>query len=420
MKLKETAPYIIAFASSLVRYYDYALFGLSAVMISQRFMPEGESEDQLLAFFFIYSLAMLARPLGSLIFGKIGDNIGRILAVKISIFLAAFSTFMIALIPSYEQIGWLAIILLTICRMIFLASLAGEVDIVKIYVAEKIGPKYRHLTNGFVSFFAQMGCLIAAFAYHMAISASPESVDLLWRVNFIYGGIAGLVLLFFRGYYIESALFLKNKAKVTSAKDSIVTIIRKNALMFTLSIIANGVSGASYNFLIIFLGNFAANILGLIDQEAASATNIILITSYALSCLFSGFLACRIPPTQQVWGSLIMVIILAGCFTAFLQGDLFFKEIQILMVLLVPFYVIPMQIKLQSLFKTEERVQMYSLSHSLGSLIFSSSIPFCSMLIWKYTSSVLAIMLLFIALLLMLLQVVSYIAKKQYSDEFEA
>ncbi|CAN0604451.1 unnamed protein product, partial [Ectocarpus sp. 12 AP-2014] len=154
---KEYSSYIIAILATIVRYYDYALFGLSASVVSKTFMPGTDDSDQMLLFFAVFSLAVIARPLGSVVYGKIGDKAGRIVSMKLSTIIAAISTGVIALIPSFASWGALSVVLLTLCRMMFLMSLAGEIDAIKIFVAEKIGKKRRNFAIGIVAFSSQLG-----------------------------------------------------------------------------------------------------------------------------------------------------------------------------------------------------------------------------------------------------------------------
>ena len=133
MNLKRYESLIIAFFVTIVRYYDYALFGLSASLLSKNFMPRGNDGDQMLIFFAVFSLATIARPMGSLIFGKIGDKVGRVVSVKMSTVIAATSTCLVAVAPGFDSVGLFAVIIITLLRMLFLMSLAGEIDAIKIY-----------------------------------------------------------------------------------------------------------------------------------------------------------------------------------------------------------------------------------------------------------------------------------------------
>lgn len=157
-----SAAFLIAFFVSIIRYYDYALFGLSANILAQNFLPNNVHETQLLGFFALVSAAVVMRPLGSIIFGYIGDRYGRTKSIKISMFISSISTLLISVTPSFYKIGIFATIMLTFCRMIFLASLAGEIDGIKIYVAEKISSQNKNVGIGIIASCTQIGALLAS------------------------------------------------------------------------------------------------------------------------------------------------------------------------------------------------------------------------------------------------------------------
>lgn len=419
MKLHDYSSYIIAFCATIVRYYDYALFGLSASVISRTFMPGADSTDQMFVFFMIFSLAVTARPLGSVIFGKIGDRVSRIASVKIATVIAATSTSFVALIPSFDLVGWLAVFILTLCRMLFLMSLAGEIDAIKIYVAEKIGKNKRHLAIGLVSFSSQVGVLLASMMYHLAVSI--EEIEWLWRLNFLLGGGLGLLVVLMRGYFQESAAFLKSKSRVGDESGESIWVIAGNyKLKFILATIANGMLGGGYHFLIIFLGTFAANVAEIISLEQATSGNIILIALYGASCLLSGYSADKVNIFLQSTIALTCSIVCVLVMEFMLQIDVFAGFLHYMLAFIAPFYTIPCVIKIQSLFPTGVRMRMFSLSHSIGSMVFSSSTPFFCMLLWKVTGLFSMVLSYFLLLLGVLFFILLYLSKKNYTSMFES
>jgi len=415
--LREYSSYIIAFCATIIRYYDYALFGLSSSMISKHFMPGADDDDQMLVFFAVFSVAVIARPFGSLIFGKIGDQTGRIASLRIATMIAAISTSMIAFIPSFNTIGWFAVVLLTICRMMFLMSLAGEIDAIKIYVAEKVGRKQRYLANGIVSFSSQIGVLLASIMYHLAIST--EEFTWLWKMNFALGGIFGLVIIMLRGSLKESDVFLKSKTRNREDSD-IIQIIVKNKSKFILGMIVSGMLGGGYHFLVIFLGAFASNVADIIPPDQAASSNVILISLYGLACLLSGLMADYVKRQHtQIIIALICSIICVSIMEYELLNGIFVTKLHYVLAFITPFYSIPCAIKIQSLFATNVRMRMFSLSHSVGSMIFSSTTPFICMLLWRFSGMFLAVLGYFMLQLLLLLFTMIYIAKKDYNSMFE-
>jgi len=418
LRVSEKTSYLIAFFATAIRYYDYALFGLSASVISSQFMPEGSNSDKLLNFFMIFSISVAARPIGSVIFGRISDIIGRVVSVKITTIISALSALIISILPDYGRIGLWATIVLTVCRMLFIMSLAGETDAIKIYIAEKIGKKSRHLASGLVSFSAQLGVLIAACMYHFTLSVSE--ITWLWRINFAVGGILGISVFLLRKSLRESSHYIKNRTE-DKGKDevNIAKIISQNKLKFFLTLMLNGGIGASYNFLVIFLSTFVAKVMGNISIHEAAENNIILIIVYAISCLISGGLADRVSIYKQIFISLLLTLILLFAMQILSINRLYFFPLHMLVVFSVPIYMIPIQIKLQSIFPVNIRVRMCSLGHSLGSMILSSTIPFFCMLLWKYTENFSIIYAYFMLIVSLVISGVFVVMRESYKNMFE-
>ncbi|WP_341794228.1 MFS transporter [Rickettsia endosymbiont of Rhinocyllus conicus] len=370
--------FLIAFFVSIIRYYDYALFGLSAHILAQNFLPRSTHETQLLGFFALLSAAVVIRPLGSIIFGFIGDRYGRTKSIKISMFISSISTLLIAVTPSFDKIGILATIMLTFCRMIFLASLAGEVDGIKVYVAEKTKNNRKNLGLGVVASCTQIGALLAAMAYYCATNLN---IYYLWRINFLIGAIFGLFAILMRDYFKESNEFLHHKNK-QSDNIPIFQSLKNSKKSFILALLINGTIGGIYHFLVYFLGVFLAKI-AFINPIETEFMNISLIITYGIAAIFAGMLADKINPLKQIIFALLLSLVTAFTMQTLLYQQIFTVICPIILIGLAAFYAVPLQIIVQSLFKTAVRMRLYSLSHSLGGIILSSSTPFFSMLLWQ-------------------------------------
>lgn len=394
--------FLVAFFTTIIRYYDYALFGLSASILAQNFLPDIEQDKQLLGFFAILSAAVIVRPLGSLIFGFIGDKYGRTKSIRISMFMSSISTGLIAITPSFEMIGIFATVILTLCQMFFLASLAGEVDGIKVYVAEKTGDNRKNLNIGIVSCCSQVGALLAAIAYYYA---SNSDIQYLWRFNFFIGAIFGLFAILMRNFFKESSEFLRK-----SSKSTIKQIIKDNKTSFIIALLINGAIGGVYHFLVIFLGVFLTKI-AFVNHPEIRFMNIALTTTYGISAVFAGLLADKINPLRQITWTVFASIIVALGMQIMLYKQTFNILCPIILIGLAAFYAVPLQIIVQSLFKTNVKMRLYSLSHSFGGIILSSATPFFSMLLWQNFKSLSLTLSFFIFLLIILMSTVLVLRK---------
>lgn len=398
---------IVVFIATLVHCYDYALFGLAAATLAKNFLPAADSGKQLSSFFAIFSVAVLARPIGAIIFGAIGDSKGRVESVRIATSLAAISTSIIAVLPSFSSIGWTATAVLAFCRMSFLISLAGEIDAAKIYIVEKMGKNRKNLASGLVTFYSQLGAVLAAISYHLASSSSNPN---LWRLNFAFGGVAGILIILMQKYFQESEQFLNFKVKHSSQKPNyqeIISLIKTYKSKFFLTMLISGCSGGVYHFLIIFFSTFAVQAAHLITTTEARLFNIYLIMIYAVSAMLSGFMADKSTPIRQAILALVISLIVSSIALVCDISLLFY--VVGLLVSLLGFYIVPLHPKLQSIFHISIRMRMCSLAHSIGSFIFSSSIPFFCILVWNMTNSLSLVFSVLILLLAIILGGVIYL-----------
>lgn len=401
----KTKSLLLAFCANIIQYYDYALFGLSASMLTKYYMPHNELSKNMLIFFGMMSIAVVMRPLGSIVFGYIGDQKGRSLVLKLSIFLASISTLTIGIIPSTNDFASTA--MLIISRMIFMMSLAGEGDGVRIYVAETISPKSEFLGNGLVSGSSQIGVLLATFAYFL--SSNSDMPEYYWRINFILGGILGLILCYFSKNIAESQEF-KRKNKLKS------TTLSKNLPILIYSTIVTGFIGGIYHFQIIFLGTYLTTAVMILEQDLMNIVNIITISLYIISATISGYIADRYNPRKQIIISLMLTILCTTGNAILMSQNQINILLLILTTILITFYSVPLQIILKHKMPIESRLKLFSLSHSLGSLIFSSSSALVASWLWHITGLTFAPMIYMIIMSVVLLLSVVLLGAPRYQS----
>src|SRR5512141_3278486 len=119
----------VIFASSLgtvFEWYDFYLYATLAPFFAALFFPKGNDTAALLSAFAAYAAGFLVRPFGALLFGRIGDLVGRKYTFLITIVVMGSSTFLVGLLPTYQTIGWLAPILLVTLRLLQGLALGGE------------------------------------------------------------------------------------------------------------------------------------------------------------------------------------------------------------------------------------------------------------------------------------------------------
>ncbi len=166
--------------------YDFSIYGYFAVIISNNFFPESSVWGSIIKMYSIFAIGFLARPIGALIYGYIGDIYGRKLSMYISIITIAISTGLIGLLPSKDIIGVFAPILLIILRFIQGLSLGGEYTGSIIYILENTR-KNKTFYGSLAIAGGNIGLLLASIVSY--ILTSYLSNDFLhsygWRIAFI-------------------------------------------------------------------------------------------------------------------------------------------------------------------------------------------------------------------------------------------
>ncbi|WP_299004505.1 MFS transporter [uncultured Shewanella sp.] len=210
-----------------IEWLEYSLYLYLGTVISQYFFPTALGDNALLFTYGIFAISYLGRPCGGFIFGYFADKHGRRLPLIISSFLIGISTISIGLIPSYQQLGVIAPLLLLLCRLVQSIAVAGEFNNASIYLIEH-AKKHKILAGSWVGTAATAGmftgCLIA---FVLSQSASMGN----WRLAFIITGIISLIIMIFRSYLTESPQFVKQKLKIQSLSLYQQTLKHKRGLL---------------------------------------------------------------------------------------------------------------------------------------------------------------------------------------------
>ncbi|NSC20007.1 MFS transporter [Streptomyces albus subsp. chlorinus] len=203
-----------------MEWFDFGIYAYLAVTIGKVFFP-GDGATQLLASFTAFAASFLIRPLGGLVFGPLGDRLGRKHVLALTMVLMAASTFLIGLIPSYDSIGIASPVLLLLCRMLQGFSTGGEYGGAATFIAEYAPDKRR----GFFGSFLELGTLvgyIGAAGLVLVLNTVLGDAQMLawgWRIPFLVGGPIGIVGLYLRTKLEETPAFQKQQSHSSVAED---------------------------------------------------------------------------------------------------------------------------------------------------------------------------------------------------------
>lgn len=214
----------VIFASSvgtLIEWYDFYIFGSLAPIIAAQFFPKTDPTAALLSTLATFAAGFIVRPFGALVFGRLGDKVGRKYTFLLTLILMGGSTFAIGLIPGYEKIGFLAPILVLLLRLIQGLALGGEYGGAATYVAEHSPSERRGFYTSWIQTTATLGLLLSLgiiLITRKSLDAdAAESIKAFeswgWRIPFWFSLVLVGMSIYIRLKMHESPLFSKLKAE---------------------------------------------------------------------------------------------------------------------------------------------------------------------------------------------------------------
>ena len=189
----------VIFASStgtIFEWYDFYLYAVLAPFFAALFFPPGNDTAALLSAFATYAAGFLVRPFGALLFGRIGDLVGRKYTFLVTILVMGASTFAVGLLPTYASIGWLAPILLVSLRLLQGLALGGEYGGAATYVAEHARPNDRGYATSWIQTTATLGLFMALGVILLCRTTMDAKAfaEWGWRIPFLISCVLLLVL----------------------------------------------------------------------------------------------------------------------------------------------------------------------------------------------------------------------------------
>ncbi|MBT2473651.1 MFS transporter [Microbacterium sp. ISL-103] len=200
---------LAASVGSAIEYFELVIYGAMAPYLSHVFFPSDDPTAALLSTFIVFAIAFFARPLGGLIWGPIGDRVGRKKALVAIIILMSISTAVIGLLPGYETIGVFAPILLVLMRLLQGISAGGEMPGAATLVGEYAPNDRRGLQTSFLHWGVVSGQILALLTgAALALTIPAEDMNEWgWRLPFLMAIPLGIIALIIRSKVDESPVF---------------------------------------------------------------------------------------------------------------------------------------------------------------------------------------------------------------------
>lgn len=207
---------------TFLEYFDLMLYVHMAVILNELFFPKTDAHTASLLSAFAFCSTFILRPFGALLFGYIGDNIGRKTTVVLTTMLMSLSCIVMAYVPTYAQIGITASWVVTLCRAVQGLSSMGEIVGAEIYLTELIKPPIQYPAVGLMACSSAFGTMMA-----LAVAMVVFSLHLDWRVVFWFGATIALIGIIARTRLRETPEFVDMKRYIKKSLEN----SRKNERM---------------------------------------------------------------------------------------------------------------------------------------------------------------------------------------------
>ncbi|QXE36661.1 MFS transporter [Streptomyces sp. GMY02] len=266
-----------------MEWFDFGIYSYLAATLGQVFFPSGNPTVQLLSSFATFAVAFLVRPVGGMVFGPLGDRIGRKKVLALTMILMAAGTCAIGLIPSYATIGFWAPVLLVFFRLVQGFSTGGEYGGASTFIAEYAPDKRRGYFGSFLEFGTLSGYIGAAgLVTALQTGLGAQAVEAWgWRVPFLVAGPLGLVGLYLRLRLDETPAFrrLAPEAVTATAKGDLGRIFRGHWRTLTLCVALVGAYNITDYMLLSYMPAYLSDELGYSDTDG------LLVLLGVMACL---------------------------------------------------------------------------------------------------------------------------------------
>ena len=305
---------IASSAGTAFEWYDFFIFGSLAPVISKVFFAGLDPTPALIAALALFAVGFAFRPLGALIFGVVGDRMGRKGAFLITVTMMGGATFLIGLLPTYAQAGALGPILLIFLRILQGIALGGEYGGAAIYVAEHAPNNKRGASTGWIQSSASFGLLAALLVIVATRTSIGEDAfgSWGWRIPFLASSVLLAISVWMRAKLAESPHFAKLREEGEVTKAPLRESFGNRESLKRVMIAFFGImcaQGAVWYFTFFYLQVFLEKSLGLPGQTKDLLLIVMTVVSAPLYVYF-GWLSDRIGRKPVMVGGMALALIL--------------------------------------------------------------------------------------------------------------
>ena len=357
--------------------FDFFLFGFYATYISKAFFPAGDEFASLMLTFMTFGAGFLMRPLGAIFLGAYVDRVGRRQGLIVTLALMALGTILIACVPGYATIGYVAPFLVLVGRLLQGFSAGVELGGVSVYLAEMATPGRKGFYVSWQSGSQQVAIIVAAaLGYALNKMLSPEDIaDWGWRIPFFVGCMIVPVLFVIRRSLQETEEFMQRKHR-PDAREIFRSMIKNWGLVLCGMLLVS-MTTVSFYLITVYTPTFGKSVLKLTTTDSLIVTFCIGISNFFWLPVM-GSLSDKIGRKPLLLTFTILTILTAYPVVSWLTNDPTFSKMliaELWLSFLYASYNGAMVVALTEVMPVEVRTAGFSLAYSLATAIFGGFTP---------------------------------------------
>ncbi|CAM3146863.1 Proline/betaine transporter [Arthrobacter ulcerisalmonis] len=373
-----------------MEWYDVGVFGYLITTMGVTFLPEADPATATLFLLGTFAATFIARPLGGIIFGWLGDKVGRQKTLATTLMIMAASTFAVGLLPGYAQVGLWSPALLVILKVIQGFSTGGEYAGATTFVSEYAADRRRGFFASFLDLGSYLGFAIgAALVSVLQLTLGQAAMEEWgWRIPFLVAGPLGLIAIYFRSKIEESPQFQatldarEEASKNATASDPVtasgpIATVKANWRPILVAMVVVAAANTAGYALTSYMPTYLTSEKGY-DEMHGTALTIPVLVIMALCIPLTGKLSDKVGRRPILWVGAVSTIVLAvPAFMMIGIGEVWSTLVGLALIAFpVTFYVANLASSLPAQFPTSSRYSSMGIAYNFAVAIFGGTTPF--------------------------------------------
>lgn len=379
-----------SFIGNFVEWFDYAVYGYLAATIATVFFPDSDRTTGLLLTFAVFAISFFVRPLGGLVWGSLGDRLGRRTALSYSILVMSAATFCIALLPSYAAVGLLSPVLLLVVRVVQGFSASGEYAGASSFLVEYAPRGRRGIYAAVVPASTAAGLLFGSLiaAGLTGLLSDPQMHSFGWRLPFLLAAPMGLVGRYIRYRLEDTPAFLALEQDDEVARTPALEMFRVHRKALLLALGAALLNAVAFYVLLSYMPTYLSEELGFGQTESFLATTVSLAT-YIGFIFLTGLASDRVGRRTMLLAASVMFVVFTVPAFALLDraGFLVVVLLQVVLGGMLTLNDGTLPSFLAEIFPTKVRYSGFAVSFNVANAVFGGTAPFVATLLISSTGS---------------------------------